>query len=216
MLQRFKSALDKSIAEEQERQKQRASTASPSTNGRPQSVSRTNSSTAKRKAKNPGQDAANGSDTLPNTDPAVFEAAFALDDEEAEEKAAAASPENGDVSEKGVKGEESADAVKSEKPEAKETAENEKSETNGDEKKKAPSAPTTADLPPEIQAKLRKLDKLEKTYPGTYRKFAFTIGVVVAQDLFCLHIIQAVALILCRATRTPTLVSNCAWSRHCH
>lgn len=216
MLQRFKSALDKSIAEEQERQKQRANAASPASNSRPQSVSRTNSSAAKRKAKKPGQDAANGAEDLPNTDPAVFEAAFALDDEEAEAKAAAASPENGDASEKGVKGDESADAAKSEKPEAKETTENEKTETNGDEKKKAaPALATVTDLPPEVQAKLRKLSKLEKTYPGTYPQFATTVGVVVAQDLFGLSIVQAVALIL-RATRTLTLLSNCAWSRHCH
>ncbi|KAK8074073.1 hypothetical protein PG994_004972 [Apiospora phragmitis] len=184
MFQRFKSALDKSIAEEQARQKtlqeQRSNTASPSSSSRPQSISRTNSSAAKRKARKPGQDSANGSDNLPNTDPAVFEAAFALDDEEAEAKAAVTNSENGDVSEKGVKGDSSPDATNSEKPEAKE-----KTETNGDKKKRTAPAPVTAaDLPPEIQAKLRKLDKLEKTYPELLRSYRIAHGRATAIEPF--------------------------------
>ncbi|KAK6856580.1 vesicular transport protein [Apiospora arundinis] len=153
MFQRFKSALDKSIAEEQARQKtiaeQRSNNASPASNSRPQSVSRTNSSAAKRKTKKPSQDVGNGADNLPNTDPAVFEAAFALDDEEAEEKAAVAKPENGEVSEKDVKGDNSTDAASNEKTEGKETTENEKAEPNGDDKKKTAAAPAkAAELPP--------------------------------------------------------------------
>ncbi|KAK8098914.1 uncharacterized protein PG998_012155 [Apiospora kogelbergensis] len=184
MFQRFKSALDKSIAEEQARQKtlaeQRSNTASPSSSSRPQSVSRTNSSAAKRKTKKPSQDVSNGSDNLPNTDPAVFEAAFALDDEEAEAKAAVAKPENGEVSEKDVKGDDSADG----KTEAKEATENEKTETNGDDRKKAAAPAKAAELPAEIQAKLRKLDKLEKTYPELLRSYRIAHGRATAIEPF--------------------------------
>lgn len=100
-----------------------------------------------------------------------------------------------------MKGDDSADG----KTEAKEATENEKTETNGDDRKKAAAPAKAAELPAEIQAKLRKLDKLEKTYPGTYRSFAFTSGVVVGQDLF-VSFPQTVTLITRRATRTSTLI----------
>lgn len=164
MFQRFKTAIDRTIAEEQARQSEQR-TLSPSAN-RQRSLSRSNSardSPAKRRTKRPGSDAANG-DNVANTDPAVFEAAFALDEEEAEAKAIAEKPAN------------------PEKSGAAEGTDAKKGSTDGDNQAKGQtdddastlvnekigkeSAPARAELSPEIQARLRKLDKLEKTYPG--------------------------------------------------
>jgi hypothetical protein len=174
MFQRFKSALDRTIAEEQARQKaasEQQRTASPSgTSGsRPRSVSRTNSakdSPAKRKPKKGNQDAAN--DSAPNPDPAVFEAAFALDEEEAE---ARESMEKSATQDKVVKeGDDGAANGTDEKSVEKSV---EQDQENGEKTDAAPAstadAPAEApvELPADVKAKLRKLDKLEKTYPGT-------------------------------------------------
>lgn len=168
MFQRFKSAIDRTIAEEQARQKEIQQTQSPS-GSRPRSVSRTNSSKdspAKRRPKKPGQEASSA-DNVPNTDPAVFEAAFALDEEEAEAKLTAEKPAT--PGENGSNG--AVDAVK----DAGDTDEKIKDKSADgtlimlEKADKEESAQSPAELTPEIKAKLRKLEKLEKTYPGMLR-----------------------------------------------
>jgi hypothetical protein len=174
MFQRFKSAIDRTIAEEQARQKaasEQQQSASPS-GARPRSVSRTNSakdSPAKRRVKKPSQDVANG-DNVPNPDPAVFEAAFALDEEEAEAKATSVQP--GDSEKNGSeepavleKAAEVDDQIKEKAGEATPVPD----EKAAKEEPVPAAAPAPAELSPDIKTKLRKLEKLEKTYPGMPR-----------------------------------------------
>ncbi|KAI1851000.1 hypothetical protein JX266_003665 [Neoarthrinium moseri] len=176
MFQRFKSAIDRTIAEEQARQKAASDQPTPS-GTRPRSVSRTNSakdSPAKRRPKKPAQDVSNG-DGLPNPDPAVFEAAFALDEEEAEAK---------ETDEKPAVAQD--DATTAEKADGLATDD---AESNGDRVDKPAKSPeaagpavstaqpaASAELPAEVKAKLRKLDKLEKTYPELLRSYRIAHG----------------------------------------
>lgn len=174
MFQRFKSAIDRTIAEEQARQNEQRNL-SPSGN-RQRSLSRSNSakdSPAKRRTKKPGQDAANG-DNLPNTDPAVFEAAFALDEEEAEAKATAEQPQAGSekngsteglsVEKKSTEDDDQATLCDDQVTEKTKDASAGSNEKGG--KPDPSSAP--AELPAEVKTRLRKLEKLEKTYPGMW------------------------------------------------
>lgn len=96
-----------------------------------------------------------------NPDPAVFEAAFVLDDGEDQSRGGTPKPSMPeDKAEVGsaAAGTEGTDA----------------SQQNGDKEKTAPAegqsqakkTDSLADLPPEIKSKLRKLEKLEATYPG--------------------------------------------------
>lgn len=174
MFQRFKSAIDRTIAEEQARQKatneQPDRTSSPS-GSRPRSVSRTNSgkdSPAKRRVKKPQE--ANG-DNTPNTDPAVFEAAFALDEEEGEAKEAAASadqPKEAAFDDGTSKAETPGEGKPSKGPE---------SAKDDQIREKAPEeVPSPMELPADIRLKLKKLDKLEKTYPGMFLPWEIAIS----------------------------------------
>lgn len=172
MFQRIKGAIDRTIAEEQARQVA-ADAASPRASS---SVSRSASSAStarkprpKKLSQDVGKDADNGA---ANTDPAVFEAAFVIDDEEPSRSATPQPPsasekstENGEA--KNVAG----DADKGDTLSGNTTKDPEKNGDNEGRKsegdKPVPPPKTTAeDLPPEIRAKLRKLEKLEKTYPG--------------------------------------------------
>ncbi|KAI1445517.1 hypothetical protein F5Y02DRAFT_127405 [Annulohypoxylon stygium] len=174
MLSRIKGAIDRSIAEEQARQRalaeQRSSAGSPSATGqRPRSVSRTNSTntSARRKAKKPSQDTSNG-DGAPNPDPAVFEAAFVLDDEDADPAPGqATSAQSEKTMKEGAANNEKNDASNEQNEGAKDQA---SAGAGTEEKPKDASstAPSTAptDLPPQVKTKLRKLEKLEATYPG--------------------------------------------------
>lgn len=169
MFQRFKSAIDRTIAEEQARQQTASQTRTASPSGsRPRSVSRTNSakdSPVKRKVKKPSQDVSNG-DNIPNPDPAVFEAAFALDEEEAEAKATAEQPAESEK-DGGDKPAAEDDAQSKEK-----TGEEAPASDDKAAKEDSPSAPV--ELSPEVKTKLRKLEKLEKTYPGMLRSSLVT------------------------------------------
>ncbi|KAI1391770.1 uncharacterized protein F4822DRAFT_105172 [Hypoxylon trugodes] len=163
MFSRIKGAIDRSIAEEQARQRVAAEqrSNSPSASGqRPRSVSRTNStnSPARRKTKRPSQDQTNG-DGATNPDPAVFEAAFVLDDEDAD--ATSGLPEKP-----------GRDAVVNNEKDGGGDATEQNGETQDqsnntlDEKPKDALSPAPAELPPHVKTKLRKLEKLEATYPG--------------------------------------------------
>ncbi len=186
--QRFKSALDQRIADEQARAKaqvaQRDGQPSTASSGRPGQASRGSPAKApqagakKPRARKPSEDTTrdtNG-DGAANPDPAVFEAAFALDDvEELTPSSTPAPPE-----EKDPQGEDksSADPEKAAEASSAETPAKEDGETKGEEKEK-PNESGVADansaireevsateLPSEVKVKLRKLEKLEKTYPG--------------------------------------------------
>ncbi|KAI0839373.1 hypothetical protein F5Y06DRAFT_265278 [Hypoxylon sp. FL0890] len=168
MFSRIKGAIDRSIAEEQARQRafaeQRSNTSSPSGSGqRPRSVSRTNStnSAGRKKAKKLSQDISNG-DGAANPDPAVFEAAFVLDDEDAE--AGSSQPQSAPP-EKGLKD----GLTNSEKKENESEQNGETKDPVGpdvDEKSKGAPSNAPTELPSHIKIKLKKLEKLEATYPG--------------------------------------------------
>lgn len=167
-LQRLKASIDRSIAEEQARSK-------PDTPG----VQRTTSSAGSRRAQSPAQRSRpqrSGQD-LPiegaaNPDPAIFEAAFVLDDSEDSRAGTPLPPtmseDKGDDKLPGPKKAENAETTRQngsdkEQPGAEESARHEKK----------PDKPATAgvEVSPEIRAKLRKLEKLEATYPGMSRLF---------------------------------------------
>lgn len=176
MFQRIKGAIDRTIAEEQARARDQSPGATaPRASS---SVSRSNSGAStvrKARPKKSGQDAAKDADAgAADTDPAVFEAAFVIDDEEPSRSATPMpltsqdnkNVENGDAkdvntAEGGNGGTGTGNNVKD--PEKNDVDEGRKSE--GDRPIPPPKA-TTTDLPPDVRAKLRKLEKLEKTYPG--------------------------------------------------
>ena len=186
--QRFKSALDQRIAEEQARAKaqvaQRDGQPSGASSGRPGQASRGSPAKAphagakKPRARKPSEDTTkdtNG-DGAANPDPAVFEAAFALDDAEEITPSSTPAPP-GEKDSQGVD-KSSADPEKAAEASNAETAVKEDGENRGEEKEKANEAgvadansaaregvPAT-ELPSEVKVKLRKLEKLEKTYPG--------------------------------------------------
>ncbi len=175
--QRLKGAIDRTIAEEQARQRttQPASattTAAPrrsrsSSTAGTQSPARRPRPTKKASEDLTSRDAnADGA----NPDPAVFEAAFVIDD--ADDSAApsrVATPALADMSSKEAKAGESAkDTPPAADAPTNGTADAPASGENGEVTgaAAAPGTPSTFELPPEVRARLRKLDKLEKTYPG--------------------------------------------------
>ncbi|KAK3372057.1 hypothetical protein B0H63DRAFT_401367 [Podospora didyma] len=183
----IKGAIDRSIAEEQARQEQarlkaadtqKASSSEPSASARRSaSTSRTrsgsNASTQSpvrrpRPRKASEVKDSNG-DGAANPDPAVFEAAFVIDDtDEAATPARVATPlpTDDDTTKKAGKPADTAP-----------TTGEIQSQTNGQQDHDAtksavaalPASP--AELSPEIQAKLRKLEKLEKQYPELLRSY---------------------------------------------
>ncbi|KAK1957472.1 hypothetical protein LY78DRAFT_388307 [Colletotrichum sublineola] len=176
MFQRLKGAIDRTIAEEQARQEQARQRIEPggATQRRSESTSRSNQSPARRpRPKKPADAAKDDTAASPsNTDPAVFEAAFALDDSEEPSRAGTPKP--------------AADAMDKDDEKAKDKAgegqngdtekDNEKDkETEGSAAGAAtatlPAAAAAPEISPEIRMKLRKLEKLEKTYPGAYSPF---------------------------------------------
>ncbi|RCI17379.1 hypothetical protein L249_1691 [Ophiocordyceps polyrhachis-furcata BCC 54312] len=172
MFQRIKGAIDRTIAEEQARQK---SIAESSTTSRPPSnSSRRNESPAAAKrprAKRPSS--VDTSDAAPNPDPAVFEAAFVIDD--SDEPSRAASPRPPQPS----KDDSLQDPLaESEKPAIDDHAQGQDekgSRDDGGPNRQAadpPSHPPAATgLTPEIRQRLRKLEKLEATYPELLRSY---------------------------------------------
>ena len=174
MFQRFKGSLDRVIAEEQARQKAANEQAgSGSSSGSPRqssSVSRSNSAASAAKKPRPkkqSQDVSKNDDGAANLDPAVFEAAFVIDDDDEPSRANTPkppsddqAPQNGDEKDAGTsaKSEGNAQPAKDAEARAKE-----------DEQKPAPPPKNdTHELPLDVRTKLRKLEKLEATYPGRF------------------------------------------------
>ncbi|KAH9905186.1 hypothetical protein F4778DRAFT_696550 [Xylariomycetidae sp. FL2044] len=178
---KIQGAIDRSIAEEQARQKanvERSNANSPSgSTPRPRSVSRTNSSNspAKRRIKKPSQDAING-DTAVNPDPAVFEAAFVIDDDEAD-NASQTSPEKSTPPEPGMAKEQGNGDTDKQDTGGEHNGEKKEDGTSVPEgKAKDPVPPAPAELSPQLKTRLKKLEKLEATYPELLRSYRIAHG----------------------------------------
>jgi hypothetical protein len=175
--QRIKGAIDRSIAEEQARQKALNAPKdgdSSTSSRRSGSVSRSSStrgagSPAKRsRAKKPSQDV-NG-DGASNPDPAVFEAAFVIDDTDEGTPSATPKPEDADKQLEEPKGDRM--PAKQVSDDDKTLRDGQRNGENGDAEKPPPQESkaqpaASPELSPEIRTKLKKLDKLEKTYSGS-------------------------------------------------
>ncbi|KAI1472155.1 GRIP domain-containing protein [Daldinia caldariorum] len=164
------------IAEEQARQRalaeQRSTARSPSASGqRQRSVSRTNrtNSSARRKIRRASQNISNGDGPV-NPDPAVFEAAFVLDDDDAEFTSAQPAE-----SEKVVGGTSSGNE-KEDSTVAKNEEKKDQAGGGEDVSPKAGASPAPAELPLHVKSKLRKLEKLEATYPELLRSYRIAHG----------------------------------------
>lgn len=178
MFQRIKGAIDRTIAEEQARQKalsdQQAvggGAAATVHTRQSSSVSRSNSGasaqTKKPRQKKAAQDASKDVEgAVANPDPAVFEAAFVIDDDEPSRSTTPLPPseqkeqvlQNGDSKGDGDTG--TGDDKDSEKKGTDVQASDE------DRPVPPPKPAASPELPPDVRAKLRKLEKLEATYPG--------------------------------------------------
>ena len=155
-MQRIRGAIDRSLAEAEEMARQRA-TSPGSTGGRSVSTSRR---PARSPVANPDATTDGGG---PDPDPAVFEAAFVIDDPETP------MPRT-DTPTIVVDGEGQAGDGSRAGAGADGEAKQDGDATDGRETAATPSSaaktPTTPELPPDIKIKLRKLEKLETTYPG--------------------------------------------------
>jgi hypothetical protein len=138
----------------------------------------------KPRQKKPGEDMSrdgglNGDGGVANPDPAVFEAAFVIDDNDDTMTPALTPPPQASTEKKEAaqqNRDSTQDASKATDSEPQETSEPAK---KGEPKKDAGDKPTTAEqsanapatapaeLPLEVRGRLRKLEKLEKTYPGS-------------------------------------------------
>lgn len=110
----------------------------------------------------PENGSTDGIETPPNPDPAVFEAAFVIDDSDEPSRAGTPKPpvpeKDGPAKETDEKSTEKT-TEKSDKDQGTEKAAGTKASTPATQSK-------SSDLPPEIKQRLRKLEKLEATYPG--------------------------------------------------
>ncbi len=172
--QSIKGAIDRTIAQEQARQKALAEQRSHSSSSdrRSASISRTarTDSPARRRQKKPSQDVVNG-ETGPNPDPSVFEAAFVIDDDDGDTSTRSSTPKPA-VPEKDAKiVKEGASSNEGDRRGGmdEQNGENSAQETRnpGEKARDDANTNTTPELPHQIKAKLRKLEKLESTYPGT-------------------------------------------------
>ena len=162
-------AIDRSIAEEQAK----SNINSSATHSRTPSTSRKNGTTAGKRAG--GKDASTDiSDAPVNPDPAVFEAAFVIDDSDDPSRAGTPKPPGADDTDVKRKLENTTDDPLSNgsgKDAQPAEGENQKEQVDGEDNApaQAPKPTPPSDLTPEIRQKLRKLEKLEATYPGTWK-----------------------------------------------
>jgi hypothetical protein len=184
--QRIKGAIDRTIAEEQARQRallearqqqQAQQTTGTSAVRRSRSSSTAGGQSPARRArptKKPSQDLSSkdAGDGAANPDPAVFEAAFVIDDvDEAAAPSRTSTPSAADkegTSDSGKQGTSSGTESPANGTDTPASGNNEKTskDTTNPGASSAPAANPISELPPEIRARLRKLEKLEKTYPG--------------------------------------------------
>ena len=180
-MKRIKGAIDRQIAEEQSKQKatvpgQNSASASGSTRRSRSSSGTKTQSPARRPRKKLADDvnaASNGEGPAANPDPAVFEAAFVIDDtDETATPSRVATPSLADrepqAQQKGTEKVSDNTASASSAGDGSAT-QNESGERAGDmvPPTKLSNAAPAVEIPAEVRARLRKLDKLEKTYPGS-------------------------------------------------
>ena len=160
MPQRIRGAIDRTIAEEQARQNGSGDGGSLSRSG----------STGSRPAgagRKP-RDKPDATDASPNPDPAVFEEAFVIDDSDEPSRTGTPKPP---VPEKDAPSQNEAAATNDgDGPDAQHagkdgSADNANEKSAGSTVGEKSSSQSQA-VPPEIRQKLRKLEKLEATYPG--------------------------------------------------
>ncbi|KAG5933014.1 hypothetical protein E4U53_001128 [Claviceps sorghi] len=178
MFQRLRGAIDRTIAEEQARQKS-ADSASPSRSGSTSSRrSDANAAGRRSRAKKPSTDITDNG--VPSPDPAVFEAAFVIDDSDDPSRTGtpAPSPEKKTLAGSGTS---SSTAKDSQAPAEtlqdgavaeKESESGKRSAADGaTNNTNSQVAMTTTELSPDIKQRLRKLEKLEATYPELLRSY---------------------------------------------
>lgn len=157
----IRGAIDRTIAEEQARQ-QKLAEGSGAAPARSASAS-SRGAAAKRPARATRPSADMAAADAANTDPAVFEAAFVIDDSDDASRAPTPKPQPPD---KDVGSAAVGDAGAKEQRQHGDAAA--KARDNGE--RSAPVAdakePAPPELGPEIKQRLRKLERLEATYPG--------------------------------------------------
>lgn len=185
MFQRIKGAIDRTIETEQARQKGLLSDQGAPGHGRQSSsVSRSNSGASTAAGKRPRQKKPAPDDTgdtgTANPDPAVFEAAFVIDDDDEPSRTATPlpssedkKPDNGDSKDddggqddKGKGNGGDTGAGNTAKDLAKNGGDDDQTPEGGPKPMPPPKPAAALELPPDVRAKLRKLEKLEATYPG--------------------------------------------------
>jgi hypothetical protein len=167
--QRLRGAIDRSIAEEQAK----ANLNSSATPSRTSSGSRKNGTAAGKRSG--GKAAANAdlADAPANPDPAVFEAAFVIDDSDDPSRAGTPKPDDTEVKRQ-LQGTTDDPLSTSNSQETHEKGDDNAAAQVADDsgvpssKSETGSGPGASDLTPEIRQKLRKLEKLEATYPGMF------------------------------------------------
>jgi len=172
---RLKGAIDQRIAEEQARQKAALEAQRAAAPRRSRSSSGAGGPSTVRRSRPTAKTGDDGDGPTANPDPAVFEAAFVIDD--ADDTAAssrASTPLPGDKIPRS--GESTANSGKA-GPDNPTSGTGSPSNSGNNEQVQAGAEPTAktassstsiSELPPEIRARLRKLEKLEKTYPGMF------------------------------------------------
>ncbi|KAL2157942.1 hypothetical protein VTH06DRAFT_4997 [Thermothelomyces fergusii] len=194
MFQRLKGAIDRTIAEEQARQRaslesqRSASTLSSTEARRPQSSSTAGTQSSARRSRPPkkaGEDLAGkngngiGNGEGANPDPAVFEAAFVVDDtDDSNGPTRVATPSSVDKDANA-----SGPGNEATKPDAGTPVNEASGDPAGDNgaasktsaeiagRDQPAATPAPSELPPEIRARLRKLERLENTYPELLRSY---------------------------------------------
>lgn len=184
MFSRIKGAIDRTIAEEQARQKAFTDQNQAGHTRQSGSVSRSNSGASlaskKPRPRKAAQDASSKdaeSAAAANPDPAVFEAAFTIDDEEPSRVATPVPSTDQNTSQDGE--DPTSNAIEAAEGEREDNDNDKGKEKEQDdsgsggmgktpEKSNASSEKraSTSDLPADVRAKLRKLEKLEGAYPG--------------------------------------------------
>ncbi len=170
-MQRIRGAIDRTIAEEQARQQKITD------GGSAASVSRSGSTSSRgggvkrpARAKKPSTDITNTDAAPPNPDPAVFEAAFVIDDSDEPSRAGTPKPQVPEKDGVAVKNGEGEPNSKPDDADASKAAAGDRAKGDGEDGAgrgtSSSSSSSSQDLSPEIKQRLRKLEKLEATYPG--------------------------------------------------
>ncbi|KAK3331159.1 hypothetical protein B0H66DRAFT_91743 [Apodospora peruviana] len=200
MFSRLRATIDRTISEEQARQqkalddqKSSASNSSQRNGSRARASSGTGTQSPARKARSAkkASEDLNLEGVAANPDPAFFEAAFVIDEpDETGTPARIATPVSADKKMNNNTPPKDAEAPADS---SKDSTESQQNGGKGDQvnvdsvlsEKSASTAPSGAnELSPEVRARLRKLDKLEKAYPELLRSYRIAHARVAAIEPF--------------------------------